>query len=196
MTYLLDTMIVSYFLQAGCEADLANAAKRCPMALVGEVRKELNSDKKRGGKPFLKWLATSGINERAIEIGSPEHDTLVALVDPLANAKNLGERASVAVAASDASFTFVTNDTNGQRIALREIWTPGERILGVAVFLRRLFEQGALTDPSTLDDVMAIVLDKVPQHQPTWWASWRAALAAAKSLPPMAIDATSAQLDS
>lgn len=178
MTYLLDTMIISYFLQAQREADLAKAAKRSPMALVDEVRKELENDKKRGGRPFKKWLDDSGIEPRAIEVGSPAHATLVALVTPASTVKNLGERASIALAASDASLTFVTNDKNGLCVALREIWMPGERILGVAVFLRRLFEQGALEDPLILDDVMTIAINS-PQQQPTWWASWRAGLASA-----------------
>lgn len=173
MTYLLDTMIVSYFLQAEREAELAAAARRCSMAVVGEVRKELENDKKRGGKSFRRWFDTSGIQLIEIEIGTAAHATLAALVNPTSSEKNLGERASIALAASDASLTFVTNDKNGVSVALREIWTPGERILGLAVFLRRLFDQHALEDPLVLDDVMAVAITS-PQQQPTWWASWRA----------------------
>lgn len=176
MTYLLDTMIVSYFLQSQHEVELAMAAKCSPMALVNEVRHELENDKKRGGRSFKKWLDTSGIKSCAIEVGTPAHNTLVALVSPASTSKNLGERASIAIAASDASLTFVTNDKNGLCVALRELWMPGERILGIAVFLRRLFEQRALEDPLVLDDVMAIAVTS-PQQQPTWWASWRAGLA-------------------
>ncbi len=178
MTYLLDAMIVSYFLQAGRENDLAMAARCCSMALVDEVRGELLRDKKRGGKPFKKWFDASGIATLAIELGTSAHATLAALVSPAVTAKDLGERASIALAASEASLTFVTNDKNGASLALREIWVPGERVLGLAVFLRRLFEQRGLEDPKALDEVMAIALTS-PKQQPTWWAPWRADLASA-----------------
>jgi hypothetical protein len=54
-------MIISYLLQAQHETELAAAAKRCPMALVDEVRRELENDKKRGGRFFKKWLDGSCI---------------------------------------------------------------------------------------------------------------------------------------
>lgn len=38
MTYLLDTMMVSFFLRAGRERELAEAARTLPMAIVDEVR--------------------------------------------------------------------------------------------------------------------------------------------------------------
>jgi len=41
VTYLLDTNVVSYFLQASREKDLSDAAKFIPLAIVGEVRDEL-----------------------------------------------------------------------------------------------------------------------------------------------------------
>ncbi len=179
MIYLLDTMIVSYFLQAAREGELAAAAKRCPMALVDEVRRELESDRDRGGGPLKKWLAASGIEVRSIAVGSAASTMLDQLLPPASPNKGRGERASIALAASDASLTFVTHDKNGVWLALREIWVPGERILGLAVFLRRLFEAGALTDPIVLDEVVSIALDAA--QRPTWWASWRAALAPAGS---------------
>lgn len=49
MTYLLDTMLVSFFLRAGREVELAAAASRCPMAMVDELRQELEKDRRRGG---------------------------------------------------------------------------------------------------------------------------------------------------
>lgn len=174
MIYLLDTMMVSFFLQADREAELAAAAKRCPMALVDEVRQELENDRDRGGRAFKKWLGTSNIDVRSIEVGSVASTTLVQLLSPTSPRKGRGERASIALAASDASFTLVTHDKGGMWIALREIWIPGERILGLAVFLRRLFDQGALEDPVVLDEVMSLAVD--PAQRPTWWASFRAGL--------------------
>ncbi len=55
MTYLLDTNVVSYFLQASREKELSVAAKVKRLAIVGEVRDELVADTKRGGPAFSKW---------------------------------------------------------------------------------------------------------------------------------------------
>jgi hypothetical protein len=173
VTYLLDTNVVSYFLQAAREADLAKAATTSTMALVEAVQGELENDPKRGGKAFRKWLDGSRIKVRGIELGTPAHATLAALVGPTSTTRNLGERASVALAASDPTLTFVANDKNGLVLALREIWSPGERVLGLAVFLRRLVEEGSLADPTAIDDVMATA----NAQQPSWWVAWRASVA-------------------
>jgi hypothetical protein len=61
VTYLLDTNVASYFLQASREKELSDASKVVPLAIVGEVRDELGADTKRGGPAFARWLATSGI---------------------------------------------------------------------------------------------------------------------------------------
>ncbi len=187
MTYLLDTNIVSYFLQAERKEDLAKAAGICAMAIVAEVRKELRKDPKRRGV-FERWFDASGIEVRAIEIGSPAHATLAALVGPVPTPKDLGERASIALAATDPTLTFVVNDKNGLWLALREIWSPGERVLGIAVFLRRLVDLHALDDLSAVDDVMAIATNA--QQQPSWWVSWRASVALESA--PVAAHAASA----
>lgn len=172
MTYLLDTMVVSYFLQVSREHDLSAAASRCAMALAEDVYRELERDKTRGGRAFTRWFAASNIEVRSIAVGSPAYTTLEQLVRPDGASKDRGERASIALAASDVSLTFVTHDKNGMWIALRELWAPGERILGVPVFLRRLFEAHALGDPALVDEI--VPLTNAPR--PTWWASWRAEL--------------------
>ncbi len=172
MSYLLDANIVSYFLQAGRQDDLAGAAKRCSMAVVEDVRRELENAPDRGGGTFKKWLATSNIDVRSILVGSPASITFADLLNPTAPNKNRGELASIALAAEDASLTLVTNDKGAVLIALREIWMPGERIMGLAVFLRRLFDQSALEDPGALDDVIKVAR----AQRPTWWASWHTGL--------------------
>jgi hypothetical protein len=181
VTYLLDTNIVSYFLQAEREADLASASAMSAMALVEAVRGELEKDPKRGGRAFKKWLDGSRIEVRSIEVGAPAHATLAALVGPTSTAKDLGERASIALAASDPTLTFVANDKNGLVLALRELWSPGERVLGLAVFLRRLVEEGALVNPEAIDDVMAVANAR---QQPSWWVSWRASIAMTVPVAP------------
>ena len=175
MTYLLDTMIVSYFLQAEREAELAQAATCCSMALVEEVRQELDNDKDRGGKAFREWLAASNIDVRAIEVGSAAAGTLAQLLNPVMPSKGRGERASIALAGSDPSLTLVSHDKNGLWIALRELWMPGERIVGLPVFVRRLFDVGALTAPDIADEIISLGVDAA--QRPSWWASWRAGLA-------------------
>jgi hypothetical protein len=172
VTYLLDTMIVSYFLQAGREEELAAAARLCPMAIVDDVRRELERDRERGGRAFQRWLDASSLRVLPIEVGSPVSTTLAALLNPATPDKGRGERASIAFAAHEASTTFVTHDKGGLWIALREVWAPGERLLGLPVFLRRLFEAKALTDPGTLDDLISIAV--AAEQRPTWWAEWRA----------------------
>jgi hypothetical protein len=54
-------------------------------------------------------------------------------------------------------------------IALRESWMPGERLIGLPMFLRRLVDAGAIMGDA-VDDVMR----HSTQILPTWWADWRA----------------------
>ena len=178
MTYLLDTMVVGFFQRAGRQADLAAAASVCPMAVVGEVRVELANGTEFGGGKFRNWFAGSGIQVLDLVVGSPAQITLGNLVGAIASVKNLGERASIALAASDSSLTFVTHDKGAMWLALREIWEPGERILGVSVFLRRLFEQGTIRDVAVLDEVIGQI---AVAHRPTWWAEWRASVTAVRN---------------
>jgi hypothetical protein len=175
VTCLLDTMIVSYFLEAGCEQQLADAAKVFPMAIVEEVRRELREDKARGGKNFDKWLGTSNIAVVPIMVGSSASVTLLQLLRPEAPAYGRGERASIALAASDPSLTFVTHDNAATIMAVRELWTAGERVLGVAAFIRRLFDAAALADHDTAQEIMSLAYAAAPQW-PTWWAGWRASI--------------------
>jgi hypothetical protein len=174
VTYLLDTMIVSYFFQKGRENELALAAQRCSMALVDEVRRELEGDPRRG-QVFRNWLGTSNVEVCSIEVGSEASVTLFHLQSQTTSSRGGGERASIALVASDETLTFVTHDKNAMWIALRELWMPGERVLGLPVFLRRLVDEGHLVNPVVLDDIISIAMK--PAERPTWWASWRARLA-------------------
>ncbi|MES1206008.1 MAG: hypothetical protein ABUS79_08720 [Pseudomonadota bacterium] len=176
---MLDTMIVSYFLEVDCEQELANAAKAFPMTIVEEVRRELRNHKTRGGKNFDKWLATSNIEVRSIVVGSPASVTLAQLLRPEAPADGRGERASIALAASDPSLTFVTHDNAATIMAVRELWTAGERVLGLAAFLRRLFDNALVTNHDAAQEIMSLAYAAAPQW-PTWWATWRAAASASK----------------
>jgi hypothetical protein len=70
MPYLLDTQVVSYFLQARREGELAAAAATIPCAIAEVVRDELAADRVRGAL-FERWLPASHLGVLAIEIGSP-----------------------------------------------------------------------------------------------------------------------------
>ena len=183
MTYLLDAMVVSYFLRAGRRKELAVAAVHAPMAIVDEVRGELENDKARGGAPFRTWLASTSIAVIPIEVGSPASVTFAALRDPVTPTRDAGERASIALAAADPSLSLVTHDKAGAWLAMRELWAGDRRqLVGLAPFLRRLVDVGAVSDASVIDDVVALAM--APAQRPTWWPSWRASLSASLAAGP------------
>jgi hypothetical protein len=72
-----------------------------------------------------------------------------------------------------SSLVFVANDKNAMWLALAELHLPGERMIGVPVFLRRLYEQAELP-VEAIDAVMDLRMGR----RPTWWARWRAGLGA------------------
>jgi hypothetical protein len=169
LTYLLDANVISYFLHCRREVDLMAAGARCPLAIADEVRVELLKSRTHGER-FKKWFAARGIDNLEILVGSDVDSMFQSL--PVSNsARGRGERASIALAAHDASRVLVANDRNAMWLALDELHLPGERIIGVPVFLRRLREQAALT-VEAIDGVMGMRQGR----RPTWWATWRASL--------------------
>jgi hypothetical protein len=97
-TFLLDTNIVSNFLQAGREKELAVASQRVSLMIADEVRRELEGDRQRGARAFTSWLAGSNISVRRIVLGSEAEATFAQLLHPKDPQKDLGERASIALA--------------------------------------------------------------------------------------------------
>jgi hypothetical protein len=170
LTYLLDNNVISYFLHCRREIELMEAAARCPLAIADEVRVELLRSRSHGER-FKKWFEAAGIENLEILVGSELDSTFQGL--PVSNPnRGKGERASIALAAHDPSRIFVANDQNAMWLALAELYQPGERMIGVPVFLRRLREQAGLS-VDAIDDVM----DMRQGRRPTWWAPWRASLA-------------------
>lgn len=165
--YLLDTNLLSYFLNTAHGEALSAAAKKMPMVIVDEVRVELEAHKSLGAGAKA-WFPESNIELRRITVGSPEHDVLLGLLGGSPVAKDLGERASIALASTNAELVFVANDKGGMWIALRELHLRGERMLGVTSFLRRAHEEASL-DVAAIDDVARVA--GVPL--PTWWGDWR-----------------------
>ena len=165
MTYLLDTMVVSFFYDT-MRDELARAAGRCKMALVGEVYNELKTPKKPG---FKEWFGKANIALLDITVDSDAFITLNKLLNPKLKS-NLGERASIAWMANNPGFVLVTHDKNAMWIASREICCARNGIMGLPVFLRRLFDAEKLSNPSVLDVIISC-LDET--HKPTWWDTWR-----------------------
>ncbi len=123
MTYLLDANVVSYFLQARRDNDLASAAATIPCAIVDEVRQELANDPARGPR-FAQWLPTSNLRIVPIAVGSNADTVLSRLQLMVTTTRGKGERASIALAASDTDLVFTGMDKGGMWIALRELWSP------------------------------------------------------------------------
>ena len=90
MTYLLDNNVVSYFLHGRREADLMDAARRCPLAIADEVSKELKRSSRDGGR-FKAWFAGGAIASLAIAVGSEVDATYQALTPPTTE-RGKGER--------------------------------------------------------------------------------------------------------
>ena len=173
MTFLLDTQVVSYFLQARRHQELAEAAARVRCAIVDEVRLELTADATRG-KLFERWLPASQLTVLAIELGSPADAWLSRLQVGVTSGGGRGERASIALCATREDLVFTGMDKNAMWLALRELHAPGERLISLAVFLRRLVDVEATTGEAADD-----VLRHSQQMIPTWWANWRSARGAA-----------------
>ncbi len=169
MPYLLDAQVISYFLQARREAVFATAAATVACAIAEVVRDELAQDPTRGAL-FGRWLPTSHLEVIPIAIGSPA-EALWNRLQLGVTQGGRGERASIALAATNSDYVFAGMDKGGMWIALRELWAPGERLISLPVFLRRLVDARAL-EGEAADDV----LRRSNQIVPTWWADWRSAM--------------------
>jgi hypothetical protein len=116
LTYLLDNNIISYFLHARREDDLMEAAEQCPLAIADEVESELRRSSQDGAR-FKAWFARGVIRRLAILVGSEVDQTYQRLLPPTTG-RGKGERASIALAAHDASLVFVASDRNAMWLAL------------------------------------------------------------------------------
>ncbi len=139
------------------------------MAIVEEVRDELTRQGRDGAAKVQTWLAESPIGVRGISVGDSAATAVFRHLqaDAVSVQRNRGERASIALAASDPSLVLVANDKGALWVALHELWQPGERVVTVPVFLRRLCDVGSLARPAATDLVNLHHL-----RRPTWWADW------------------------
>lgn len=171
-TYLLDNNILSYFLNADRKNDLKRIADVLPLVVVQEVHEEALRHGERGGE-YKNWQPGSGIAIRGIPVGGKGSGCLAQLRTDTSGLKDLGELASIALAVEDESLVLVMNDKNGLWIALRELVTPGERVLRLTTFLRRAHDAVGLTDECVRALAKKAQINVAP---PTWWAEWSATL--------------------
>jgi len=180
--FLLDANVVFDFQHSGQLKALADAAGKLDLAFAEQVADEAclvragdsaeTVGKKREADRILRGSTFSTIE---ILPGSPEAALMAALLSPLRNVekKDQGEAASIAVASTDVSVVFVTGDTKAVLWALNELYGSGERVMRTPVFVRRLYDKGALS-ANTIARVAARVAGR--GAPPTWWASWLASI--------------------
>ncbi len=166
MRFLLDTNVLAYFFEARRHSELADAAAIEPCAIADDVKRELEADAQRH-QLFATWMQSSSVGVLPIIVGSPADRVFCELESSASTARGRGERASIALASAEPRLTLVTMDKGALWIALRELWAPGERLIGLPVFLRRLVD-GAALDRDAAQDVM----EASRQLRPTWWVHW------------------------
>lgn len=149
--YLLDNNVVSYFFNAGAEADLVRVAKAVPLVVVREVHEEAARHPTRG-KQYEKWQPSSGLEVRDIVVGGEASTCLASLQTASGSLKDLGELASIALALEDRGLVVVSNDK-----------------IRLSTFLRRAHAAAGLTKSTAT---------KLAKHSqlvaglPTWWTDW------------------------
>jgi hypothetical protein len=109
--------------------------------------------------------------------GSREEALMRSLLAPLKSAtkKDEGEAASIAIAKWRPDLVFVTGDRTATLWALNELYGCGERVMRSYVFVRVLYEAGAITLAAVT--ALDVYLGSRPDI-PRWWVDCIA------SLPP------------
>jgi hypothetical protein len=182
VTFLLDANVFLDFQNSGLLPALVQAAQRVDMAVAEKVLDEVTLPRADDssdlvGKKRQAAAALRGARIAKIEIlpGTLEATLMQALLAPLQTVreKDHGEAASVAIAAGDAGLLFVTGDKTAVLWALNELYHTGERVMRVPVFIRTLFDRGALP----ANAVKGVAMRGASHGAvPSWWASWVAAL--------------------
>jgi hypothetical protein len=175
--FLLDTGIVLGFQKAGHLDALVGSAARVPLALAEEVYDEITDP--RGGRHgdaaarAKRAIDGSAIDVRSIMTGSAAETTFSALRAGRASpTADLGEAASIALAAHDPDLTFVTNDAAASLRSLQEL---RGRTLSFHPLLRALVEGGGL--PAARAGELAVAIRTLGDWRathPLWWDAWLA----------------------
>jgi hypothetical protein len=171
VTYLVDNNVISYFFNAGVKRQLTAIADVLPLAVVREVHDE--AAKAAFGNEYKNWQSTSKLKLVDLLVGGPGSKLLTELRRASSSLKDLGEHASIALAAEDKQYVFVANDKNALWIALRELYEPREVVIRLSTFLRRVADANAMTKSCAIDIAKKSQLEDA---LPTWWANWLATL--------------------
>jgi len=157
---------------------LTEASAHVPLIMVEEVYDEVTDPRngKHADAASRAKFAIDGskINRRSIALGSIHATTFASLRTGKSSATaDLGEAASIALAAHDASLTFVSNDAAATLRGLQEL---RGRTLSFHPFVAVLVERGALTmaKAGTLATAIRALGDWKATH-PLWWDNWLAA---------------------
>jgi hypothetical protein len=170
--YLVDTNVVSYFFNAGHEAELATVSARMPLVAVEEVHRELLGDVKGNARAYKRWQAAGNLTVRPLLVGSEGASRLGRLYSRTTG-RDLGEYASIALATDDPSLVFVTNDKTGHWIGARELL--GERVLRFWAFLRRAQQAAGLT-ARVVQAILLNTRSNLQRDEPLWLKDWLATL--------------------
>lgn len=174
--FLLDTGIVLGFQKSNQLHALIQAAENVPIAIVEEVYDEITDP--RNGKHAASALSAktaigaSKITVRSIAVGSPEAVTFGSLrLGKTSPTADLGEAASLALAAHDLGLTFVTNDAAACLKGLQEL---RGRTLSFHPFVAILVERGGMTmgTAGILAAAIRGLVDWRASH-PLWWDGWQ-----------------------
>jgi hypothetical protein len=182
VTFLLDANVFLDFQNAALLPALVRAAQVIDLAVAEKVFDEVTLPRADDSGDLVgkkrqaeRALRDARITKIEIIPGTREAELMQALLAPLKTIKEKdhGEAASIAIAASNADLLFVTGDETAVLWALNELFHKGERVMRVPIFVRTLLERAAL-DAETVKGVAA----RAVSHgaEPSWWASWVAAL--------------------
>jgi hypothetical protein len=173
--YLLDTGIVLGFQKSGHLDALTDSARVLPIGLVEEVYDEITDPRgdrhKKAAAEAQTAIDGSRIEVRSIALGSAAAQTMGTLrLGKTSRTADLGEAASIAVAAHDPVLTFVTNDAAASLRALQEL---RGRTLSFHPFLALVVEAGGLSSERAAHIAKAIqALSDWRATHPHWWERW------------------------
>jgi len=182
VTYLLDANVLIDFQNADLLPELARASYSVEIAVVEKVYFEVTRPKSDDSPQVTQKKQTAARELREAKIdrievtpGTDAERLMAALLAPRREAakKDEGEAASIAVAKTAPHLVFVTRDDKATFWALNELYGTGERVMRVPVFIRTLFEQGAL--PASAVQRIAGQLRNI-RAIPSWWDVWLSAV--------------------
>lgn len=171
--YLLDCMVVSYFLQAKQKDALGLIGDHVGIAIADAVHDELLADTHRGPE-YAKWQRKAKVAIHALAVGGAGARVLAALEAQIGGRRDKGERKSIAIASEAPELVFVTHDVRATFLALRELGSGGERVVSFFEFVRRGQAAAGITRAAV--EACASIALREPKHEPTWWRAWLNAL--------------------